>query len=131
MRAACKFLALVLLLAGCGGGSGAPEGATAEVVLEAANGSGITGTASVTRVAPATTRVVVRVDGLPGRQTSALVAGECGGFTAPTVERKLNDVVNGKATTDVPLSFDEMTGSGFTIAVRRAKEYVTCGPVVP
>jgi hypothetical protein len=130
MRAACKFLALVLLLAGCGG-SGAPEGATAEVVLEAANGSGITGTASVTRVAPATTRVVVRVGGLPGRQTSALIAGDCGGFAAPTVKRKLNDVVNGKATTDVPLSFDEITGSGYTIAVRRGKSYVTCGSIVP
>jgi hypothetical protein len=130
MRMACKCLVVIALLAGCGGG-GDVSGASADVVLEAAGGSGITGTATVTRVGPATTRVEVRVEGLPGRQASLLVAGECGGFTEPTVRRKLNDVVNGKATTEVPLSFDEITGSGYTIAVKRGKAYVTCGSIVP
>lgn len=130
VRTLCKFAVLAVLLAGCGGGGEASK-VSAEVVLDAANGSGITGSATVAEVGPSTSRIEVRVDGLSGRHPSSLVAGDCGGFTEPTVERKLNDVVNGKATTEVPLSFDELTGSGFTIAVRRGKDYVTCGPIVP
>jgi hypothetical protein len=130
MREAWTVMVLLVLLPGCGGGGGA-EQASADVVLDAADGSGITGTASVTRVAPEEVRVVVHVDGLPGRNASFLVAGDCGGFTEPTVRRKLNDVVDGDATTEVPLSFDEITGSGLTIAVRRGREYVSCGSVVP
>jgi len=131
LRIRKSLLLAAVALAGCGGGGGAGSAPSADVVLDAANGSGITGTATVTRVGPQTTRIEVHVDGLAGRQTSRLVAGECGGFDEPVVKRKLNAVVDGDATTEVPLSFDEMTGTGYTIAVLRGREYVTCGSIVP
>jgi hypothetical protein len=113
---------LVLALAGCGSGA-APDGAQADVVLE--------GTASVTRLSPTATRVTIAVEGLPGRATAALVTGECGGFTAPDVVRALSPLVAGASETTVPLSFDEITGSSYTIAVRRGTDYVACGSIVP
>jgi hypothetical protein len=121
---------LVLALTGCGTGT-APGGAQADVVLRAAGGSGIEGTASVTRLSPTATRVAIAVEGLPGRASAALVTGECGGFTAPGVVRALSPVVAGASETTVPLSFDEITGSGYTIAVRRGTDYVACGSIVP
>jgi hypothetical protein len=131
MRVTVLLGLLVLLLApGCGGGGDSAE-PSADVVLEAANGSGVTGTATVTRVGPEQTRIEVHVDDLAGRAASRLVAGECGGFDEPVVRRKLEDVVDGDATTEVPLSFDDVTGTGLTIAVARGGAYVACGSVVP
>lgn len=121
---------LLLALAGCGGGSG-PGGAQADVVLGAANGSGIEGTAGVERVSPTSTRVTIEVTGLSGSAPAALVTGECGGFTPPDVVRRLKPVTGGRSETTVPLSFDEITGTGYTIAVRRGTEYVACGSIVP
>lgn len=124
------LLLVAAALAGCGGGGGGAE-PSAEVVLEAANGSGITGTATVTRASPSSVTVEIAVDGLTGRSPVEIVAGECGGFTAPTVERKLPPLVDGRLTTTVPLSFDEVTGTGYTIAVKRGADYVACGSIVP
>jgi hypothetical protein len=121
---------LALALAGCGGGGGS-AGPQADVVLDAANGSGIEGTASVERVSPTSTRVTIGVAGLTGSSPAALVTGECGGFTAPDVVRKLSPLVDGRSETTVPLSFDEITGTGYVIAVKRGTDYVTCGSIVP
>ena len=120
-------LVFVLLAAACGGG-GDSAAVSADVVLEAAAGSGVDGRATITRASPTSATIIVAAE----LGTAAeIVGGECDGFAPPVVIRKLGALSDGQGTFTVPLSFEELTGTGYTVAVKRGAEYVACGSIVP
>src|SRR5215218_2696529 len=105
-RATCAVAVILLLLAGCGGSSSESAGSEEEIVipLEEENGSGESGTATLTAVGDQT-RIVLEVQSrsatpVAPRQPAHVHKGSCAELD-PTPAYALNDVKGGKSTSTV------------------------------
>ena len=127
-------LALAALLVGCDAGTNAPEVDIAVDVPDK-NGSGIYGTAEVTRISEEAVRIVLALDGaVPDeRQLPAyLILGGCSSFE-PQVAAELEPVIGGKSISEVDVALADITASSYGLAVGSddPDRYVACGDLVP
>ena len=119
------LLALAVVLGACS------TAASAETVeLESLNGSGVSGTVSLTSVADALTRVEVRV--VPGQNPDMpahIHPGSCADLV-PQPKYPLRNVVDGVSITEVPASLTELMAGGLAINLHRSNEdlgtYTAC-----
>jgi hypothetical protein len=139
-------LLAVLTLAGCGGdevadvtnevaetGADLLEEATT-IDLAEQNGSGITGTATVTPVSESQTEVVLDVTGDPSDEPrpAHIHEGTCADLD-PTPAYPLESVQDGHSETTVDVSALELLAEPFAIDVHRSEAdagtYVACGEI--
>jgi hypothetical protein len=133
----------VIALAACGGaeetddvGGAAPPAAQAAdgpvtVELGEENGSGQTGTATLTAVSADETRVVVEVTNPPAEtQPAHIHRGSCADLD-PAPLYGLPNLIDGRSETTVPASLDELGDGGLALNVHRSDAqldlYVACG----
>jgi hypothetical protein len=134
-----KLSVLVMLVAAfaalsLSGASAADTSVT--VQLNAQNGSGESGTATITQVDANSVRVVVNLTGggaaLADPQPAHIHTGTCANLN-PAPKYPLTSVVNGKSDTTVKASWDELSKSDFAINVHKsateAATYVSCGDI--
>jgi hypothetical protein len=113
-------------------GSGRSD--TMTIQIKAQNGSGETGTASLTRLG-AKTRVVIGIKGenATGKQPAHVHMGTCAKLD-PKPTYPLHDVVLGKSNTVIDASFDELVTSPMAINVHESAanlgKYVACGDIL-
>jgi len=123
------LLALVAL-AGCGGSEGNPQAA---VSLRDLNGSGLNGSATVTRVTENTSRVEIEIDPPDSGGPAFIYIGGCNDpEVTPVVP--LSPLVNGRSSTVVELAFGELTAISYVIGIRRSATDDTmagCGELLP
>jgi len=131
------LLALVVFVAaGCGGdngdeGSAAGDGSVT-VQLSDQNGSGESGTATLTAEGDKT-RVEVDVsNGTSAPQPAHIHEGSCANLN-PQPEYPLQNIVNGKSTGTVPASLDDLKNEAYAVNVHKSesdlKAYVSCGDI--
>src|SRR5439155_14233375 len=121
-----------LLVAGCGS-SGAARIET-KIRLAAQNGSGESGTATLTKVDDRTKVVIELRNSSAGAIAQAQPAhihmGSCAKLD-PTPAYALADVQAGKSTTTVPISLSDLETGAYAINVHKSaaqlKTYVACG----
>jgi len=130
-----------LALAACGsGGNGGSSGSSASttetVKLGAQNGSGESGTATLTAEGDRT-KVVISLESMaanPGSQPQPahIHTGSCANLD-PTPKYGLSDVRNGRSTTTVNAKLDDLEQGAFAINVHKSaaqiNTYVACGNV--
>ncbi|MDQ3777625.1 MAG: hypothetical protein M3310_01975 [Actinomycetota bacterium] len=135
-----RWLLIVLLgltlLAGAGCGSDEEDEATPEnqieVSLSQQSGSAQSGKATLSEVDETTTRV--EIDMTPGdqRQPAHIHRGDCVNLEKQP-EYPLESVADGRSTTEVNASLDELLGGGFAINVHKSdaeiETYVACGEI--
>jgi hypothetical protein len=126
------LIALVALLAGCGGGD---NDAAVQVRVELAdmNGSGQEGEAAIEQLGRERVRIEIELSGAPARaQPAYLVLGGCSTFE-PRVGFELEPVENGRSTTELGTSIGELTTGGYGLAVggKEPSAFVACGDVLP
>jgi hypothetical protein len=134
-RLAIVLVVPVLSLVGCGGDKAptTPTAKTKTVTFSQESNSGISGTATLTELGAASTKVVISLTGSgPGPHPNHFHAGTCANLTkAPT--HTLTPIVDGKGETTVPASFADLTGGKFAINVHKsaaeAAIYVACADV--
>jgi len=102
------------------------------VTLAAQNGSGESGTATLTAVGK-TTKVVIALTGAPATaQPAHIHAGPCAKLN-PVPKWPLMSVVGGKSTTVVNTPLSSLTGNHWSINVHDSaanlKKYVACGDI--
>ena len=111
------------------GGTMASQSMT--IVMHAQNGSGESGTATLTPMGPKT-RIVIGLKGenTTGKQPAHVHAGSCAHLN-PAPKYPLKDVVLGKSNTVVDASMDDLMSSPMAINVHESaanlKKYVSCG----
>jgi hypothetical protein len=123
------------LLAGCGSdddGEATSEGET-QVALTAQNDSGQEGTAVLAEIDDSTTRVEITVANSGGEpQPAHIHRGSCHHLD-PQPEYPLSNVVDGKSTSEVDVSLEELQNGEFAINVHKseaeAQTYVACGDI--
>jgi hypothetical protein len=128
------MLATVALLAGCGSGNGSSGSSDeATVDLAAQNGSGLSGTATLTADG-SKTRVVVDLDNPPMStpQPAHIHKGSCKDLD-PNPAYGLQNVVGGKSTTEVDKPLKDLEKGSYAINVHKSgaeiKTYVACGDI--
>jgi hypothetical protein len=130
---ALAFLGLALFT-GCGsdnGGSGSEE---ATIDLSEQNSSGESGTATLTAEGDNKTKVVISLDGAPAGtpQPAHIHEGSCANLD-PTPKYGLENVVDGKSTTEVDEPLEELRDEAYAINVHKSgtdlKTYVACGDI--
>ena len=124
--------AATLVLAGCGGG-GDECGGSLGMPLVAQNNSGQDGEATLSEVDSETTRVVLEVENPSVEaQPAHIHRGSCENLD-PEPEYGLENVVDGKSTTEVNVAIDDLVDKGFAINVHKSAEeaevYVSCGDI--
>src|SRR5438093_843340 len=132
MRAGLVAVIVVLLVTGCGSSdSGRIE---TKIPLTALNGSGESGTATLTKVGDKT-RVVIELrnssdSAIAQAQPAHIHKGSCAKLD-PTPAYALADVQAGKSTTTVPVSIADLENGAYAINVHKSaaqlKTYVACG----
>jgi hypothetical protein len=128
---ALAALALALL-AGCGSDNGGGSSSTT-IDLSEQNGSGESGTATLTADG-GKTKVVISLDGAPSGtpQPAHIHKGSCEDLD-PTPAYGLTNVMDGKSTTEVDESLDDLEGADYAINVHKSgtdlKTYVACGTI--
>ena len=133
LRAALVLaFAAALLLAGCGGDD-EEFGGDLGVPLAAQNDSGQDGDATLSEVDAGTTRVVIDVGNAPANpQPAHIHRGSCENLD-PEPAYGLENVVNGKSTTEVNVAMEDLVGQGFAVNVHKsadeAQVYVACGDI--
>ena len=146
------LVAFLLALAGCGGGDNGGDGAGAgetggaetqtpeegaggdrnvTASLDELNGSGQTGTATLSAVGEDRTRVVVQVSNAPDEaQPAHIHKGSCDELD-PNPAFPLESLENGRSNTVVDASLDDLQASAYAINVHKseaeAETYVACG----
>ena len=130
-------LAAVALLAGCGGGGGdgGGGGGGSEVLIDILeqNGSGQSGTATLTREGDGTLVVIETLSPF-GRehQPAHIHKGTCADLD-PEPAFPLPDLVDGVAGDTVAISLDELREGGYAINIHRSQQqaglYVACGDI--
>ena len=125
-------LVFVLVLAGCGG-DGDEFGGDLTMPLVAQNDSGQDGEATLSEVDSDTTRVVLEVESPPGNpQPAHIHRGSCQNLD-PQPAYGLENVVDGKSTTEVSVAIEDLVGQGFAVNVHKsadeAQVYVACGDI--
>ncbi len=104
------------------------------VKMGAQNKSGETGTAKLTAEGADKTRVEISLKGGPKGvdQPAHIHEGSCAKLD-PKPKQGLENVVNGKSTTVVPMSLADLSKGGLAINVHKSKEdiktYVSCGDI--
>ncbi|HEX2504783.1 MAG TPA: hypothetical protein VHK22_01125 [Gaiellaceae bacterium] len=133
---------IALLVAGCDGSqaseSRSPEatagdGKTVIVPLQAQNGSGQSGTATLTAKGPRT-RIVLRLESAPDAPQPAHVhRGTCGGDLDPEPAYALENVAGGSSDTVVDVPLEELESGRFAVDVHESEpeEEVACGTIGP
>ena len=112
------------------GMSSSGKGKAEQIPLKAQNSSGETGTVKLTPMGDKT-RVEISLKGAPSTAQPAHVhEGTCAQLD-PKPKYPLNNVVNGKSVTEVPVSIDQLTGGNMAVNVHKSgddiKTYVSCG----
>lgn len=128
-----------IALVGCGGGgngtSGGGGGSSSAqkmtVKLGAQNGSGETGTATLTAMGSGKTKVVVALSNAPSQaQPAHIHKGSCAKLN-PVPEYALQNVMNGHSESVVGVSLASLKKGTFAINVHKSqkdlKTYVACG----
>lgn len=139
-KGTCVIAALVVLVAtGCGSGNKSGSGSTSgsgtvTVTLAQLNGSGESGTATLTKVG-SQTKVVLAVQGSAATappQPAHIHKGSCSKLD-PTPAYALADVTGGKSTSTVAAKLDDLRKSAFAINVHKSAAaigtYVACGDI--
>ena len=125
--------AAALVLAGCDAGTTAPEVAVT-VNLPDRNGSGIFGTAEVTRISAEEVRIVTALEGALGEEPlpGYVVTGGCDGFD-PDVAAELEPVTGGKSISEVAVPLSDLTTGSYAIAIGSTEpmQWAACGDIVP
>ena len=104
------------------------------IQIKAQNGSGETGTATLTRLG-AKTRVVISIKGenATGKQPAHIHKGTCAKLN-PKPTYPLHDVVLGHSNTVVDASFDDLTTQPMAINIHESAanigKYVACGDIL-
>ena len=132
MRRIYLLLVLVAVLAFSTPALGADKTVTARLHEE--NNSGLQGGATLKDNGDGTTTVMIRLQG--DKQGSShpahLHEGVCTG-TIPTVRYPLNNVVNGRSTTQVEASLEELMGESLYINIHPSKDklqpVLVCGGI--
>jgi hypothetical protein len=128
---ALAALALALL-AGCGSDNGGGSSSTM-IDLSEQNSSGESGTATLTADG-GKTKVVISLDGAPSGtpQPAHIHKGSCEDLD-PTPAYGLENVMDGKSTTEVDEPLDDLRGEDYAINVHKSgtdlKTYVACGNI--
>lgn len=100
-------VAVVLVLGAC-----AAAGSTRTITLRTLNDSGVSGTVTLTELDSSRTRVTVSVDPAGHPDMPAHIhPGTCDDLV-PQPQYALANVVDGRSTTEVPASFDELLAAG-------------------
>jgi hypothetical protein len=135
-----KLFTVVVALACAGGVALAQDGQkksgakTVNVRLAALSKSGETGTARLTALDADKTRVEISLKGGPKGtpQPAHIHEGTCKNLN-PQPKWGLENVLDGKSTTEVPVGLDKLTVGGFAINVHKStqdiKTYVACGNI--
>ena len=123
--------AATLVLAGCGGDD--DEFGDVAVPLVAQNDSGQDGEATLSEVDSETTRVVLEVENPPvDPQPAHIHRGSCENLD-PQPAYGLENVVDGKSTTEVNVAIEDLVDKGFAVNVHKsadeAQVYVACGDI--
>jgi hypothetical protein len=126
------LLATILTLGGCGGDGDEFSGSLG-IELAAQNDSGQDGEASLSEVDSDTTRVEVEMGNPPGNpQPAHIHRGSCENLD-PNPAYPLENVVDGKSTTEVDVAVEDLVGKGFAVNVHKsadeAQVYVACGDI--
>jgi hypothetical protein len=130
MRNLALILAALAFLSGCGSGDG--ESGSDEVVvdLEEQNGSGESGTATLTTDGEKTKVVIALDNPSTAPQPAHIHKGSCKELD-PTPAYGLENVVEGKSTTMVDRPLEELRDADYAINVHKSAEeldmYVSCG----
>ena len=113
---------------------GAGRSDTMTIKIKAMNGSGESGTATLTRLGTKT-RVVIGIKGenTTGKQPAHVHKGTCAKLD-PKPTYPLKDVVLGKSNTVIDASFDELVMSPMAINIHESTanigKYVACGDIL-
>ena len=124
--------AATLVIAGCGGDDD-EFGGNVAVPLVTQNNSGQDGEATLSEVDADTTRVVLEVENPSVEpQPAHIHRGSCENLD-PTPAYPLENVVDGKSTTEVNVAVEDLVDKGFAINVHKSAEevevYVSCGDI--
>jgi hypothetical protein len=124
--------AATLIFAGCGGDDDEFSGDVA-VPLVMQNDSGQDGEATLSEVDSDTTRVVLEVSNPPGDpQPAHIHRGSCENLD-PAPAYPLENVVDGKSTSEVNVAIEDLVDKGFAVNVHKsadeAQVYVACGDI--
>jgi uncharacterized protein YxeA len=109
-------------------------GKSVSVKMGAQNKSGETGTAKLTAEGADKTRVEITLKGGPKgvEQPAHIHEGSCAKLD-PKPKQGLENVVDGKSSTVVPMSLADLSKGGLAINVHKSKEdiktYVSCGDI--
>jgi hypothetical protein len=133
--------AAAFLAAGCGGGhdngggAAASEGGgenTVTVQLSEQNGSGESGTATLTAQGDSTQVMVDLSNGTSTPQPAHIHEGSCANLD-PQPKYALQNVVDGKSTSTVQASLDDLKSEAYAVNVHKSesdvKTYVSCGDI--
>jgi Cu/Zn superoxide dismutase len=133
-----KKLGLLLLLAAwvlamVPGGAAVAADDSVTVTMNAQNGSGEDGTATITAAGANAVTVVVKLsNGTATAQPAHIHTGSCANLD-PTPKYPLTNVVNGDSTTTVNVALSDLTTGGFAINVHKSaaevSTYVSCGDI--
>jgi hypothetical protein len=115
------LLGLPILLAGLAG-CGAPHAEARSLELHTLNSSGVMGTVTLTAVTDSTTRVTVDVDpaGHPN-MPAHIHPGTCDELT-PQPEFPLQNIVDGKSTTELAVPMDDLFGNAVALNVHASND---------
>ena len=128
IHTAVRGIGIVLLLAACGAPAGA--GRSVELMLQPLNGSGVHGRVTLTSIDDASTLVEVDVDPAGNASMPAHIhPGSCAELV-PQPKYALENVLDGKSTTEVSASLDELLAGGQALNLHRSNEemdvYTAC-----
>jgi hypothetical protein len=126
------ILLTVALLSGCGGGGGSSGSDEVTVDLAEQNGSGESGTATLTADGEKT-KVVLNLENAPAvPQPAHIHEGSCADLD-PNPAYGLTNVMDGMSTTEVDEPLDELREEDYAINVHKSgtdlKTYVACGDI--
>jgi hypothetical protein len=131
-----RFLAVALLVAAgpvfAQVAAPAPSGSPQSIRIAAQNGSAESGTATLTSEEGNKTKVEISLKGQPKgvQQPAHLHAGGCANLD-PKPKYGLENVVNGKSTTIIPVDAGVLFEQGLALNVHKSKQdiqtYVACG----
>ena len=126
---------------GCGGsddsesvgGTMGAGGSAVTVNLDEQNGSGESGTATLTPVSSTSTKVVVELSNPPSDpQPAHIHPGTCANLD-PTPKYALPNIVDGKVEATVPVGLEQLQAGEFALNVHKSeaevKVYFACGDI--
>lgn len=127
LRLACS-LAFAAVIGGCGVDAGAER--SVELVLRTLNSSGVEGRVTLVEVGPDRTRVEIVVEPAGHASMPAHVhPGSCADLV-PQPKYALENVIDGRSTTEVPASLDDLTAGDQALNLHRSNQrmdvYTAC-----